>query len=162
MFLLALSFSSPFFPANVNLKMDLCDNLVRLTDRSEPVEGNFRVGTWLVAPRLNSISCNGTTIRLEPKVMQVLVCLAEARDVVSKETLMRTVWADTFVTDDVLTRSISELRKAFADDSKNPQYIQTIPKSGYRLVAPVEPVSTITWSMLWHVVVPGTQMITVV
>ncbi len=142
MCLLALSFSSPFFPANVNLKMDLCDNLVRLTDRSEPVEGNFRVGTWLVAPRLNSISCNGTTIRLEPKVMQVLVCLAEARDVVSKETLMRTVWADTFVTDDVLTRSISELRKAFADDSKNPQYIQTIPKSGYRLVAPVEPVST--------------------
>jgi TolB-like protein/Tfp pilus assembly protein PilF len=71
--------------------------------------------------------------------MQVLICLVETGDVVSKQTLMRTVWADTFVTDDVLTRSISELRKAFADDPKNPQYIQTIPKGGYRLIAAVSP-----------------------
>ena len=60
--------------------------------------------------------------------------LAQARDVVSKEKLMRTVWADTFVTDDVLTRSISELRKIFADSPKDPRYIQTIPKGGYRLL----------------------------
>jgi tetratricopeptide (TPR) repeat protein len=69
--------------------------------------------------------------------MQVLVCLAEAGDLVSKEALMRKVWADTFVTDDVLTRSISELRKALADDPKRPRYIQTVPKGGYRLVQPV-------------------------
>lgn len=55
---------------------------------------------------------------------------------------MRTVWADTFVTDDVLTRSISELRKAFADDPKDPHYIQTIPKGGYRLVAAVRAVES--------------------
>jgi Tol biopolymer transport system component len=51
--------------------------------------------------------------------------------------LIQTVWTDTFVTDDVLSRAISELRKAFSDDSKVPRYIQTIPKSGYRLIAPV-------------------------
>ena len=55
---------------------------------------------------------------------------------------MQTVWADTFVTDDVLTRSISELRKVFDDDKKNPRFIQTIPKGGYRLIAPVEEVKT--------------------
>src|SRR5581483_8076423 len=65
------------------------------------------------------------------------VCLAEERDVVSKEKLMQTVWTDTFVTDDVLTRSISELRKIFADNPKKPHYIQTIPKGGYRLMLPV-------------------------
>jgi TolB-like protein/DNA-binding winged helix-turn-helix (wHTH) protein/Tfp pilus assembly protein PilF len=102
------------------------------------MEKEFRLGAWVVAPKLNSLSNNGKTIRLEPKVMQVLVCLAEAKDVVPKEKLMGTVWAGTFVTDDVLTRSISELRKAFEDDPKNPQYIQTIPKGGYRLLVPVE------------------------
>lgn len=95
---------------------------------------DFRLGAWVVAPKLNGLSCNGKTVHLEPKVMQVLLCLAEAGDVVPKEKLMGTVWAGTFVTDDVLTRSISELRKVFEDDAKNPQYIQTIPKGGYRLL----------------------------
>lgn len=101
------------------------------------MDGDFRVGDWTVAPQLNSLSMNGKTVRVEPKVMQVLVCLADSPEVVAKERLMRTVWADTFVTDDVLTRSISELRKVFDDDPKNPRYIQTIPKGGYRLIPPV-------------------------
>ena len=54
-----------------------------------------------------------------------------------KERLMQTVWADTFVTDEVLTNSIWELRKAFHDDAKNPKVIQTVFKKGYRLIAPV-------------------------
>ncbi len=100
---------------------------------------NFRVGGWLVAPRLNSISQDGKTIRLEPKVMQVLVCLAAAQgDVVGKDDLIRKVWSGTFVTDDVLKRCVAELRKAFDDDPKNPSVIETIPKVGYRLVARLE------------------------
>src|SRR5437588_6129453 len=100
------------------------------------MDGEFQIGEWVISPKLNSFQKNGQTVHLEPKVMQVLVCLAQARDVVSKEKLMRTVWADTFVTDDVLTRSISELRKIFADSPKDPRYIQTIPKGGYRLLVP--------------------------
>ena len=70
--------------------------------------------------------------------MQVLVCLAEhAGEVVPKERLMQSVWPDTFVGDDVLTRCISELRRVFGDDVKEPRFIQTIPKSGYRLIAGV-------------------------
>ncbi|HWY70838.1 MAG TPA: winged helix-turn-helix domain-containing protein [Terriglobales bacterium] len=104
------------------------------------MDDNFQIQEWVVSPKLNSLRNNGRMVHLEPKVMQVLVCLAKSPDVVSKEKLMRTVWADTFVTDDVLTRSISELRKVFDDDKKNPRFIQTIPKGGYRLVAPVEEV----------------------
>src|SRR5215468_12670954 len=104
------------------------------------MEDNFQIQEWVVSPQLNSLRSNGRMVHLEPKVMQVLVCLAKSSDVVSKEKLMRTVWADTFVTDDVLTRSISELRKVFDDDKKNPRFIQTIPKGGYRLIAPVEEV----------------------
>jgi DNA-binding winged helix-turn-helix (wHTH) protein/TolB-like protein len=104
------------------------------------VTGDFRVGHWLVAPSLNTVSFNGTSLRVEPKVMEVLVCLAQhSGEPLSKEELLRSVWPDTFVSDDVLTRSISELRRAFVDDAKEPRFIQTIPRRGYRLVAPVTP-----------------------
>ena len=104
--------------------------------------GNFRVGPWLVEPSLNSISQDGAAIRVEPKVMEVLICLADrAGQAVPKETLIETVWTDTFVTDDVLKRAISELRRVFGDDAREPRVIQTIPKRGYRLVAPVAPVN---------------------
>jgi len=91
-----------------------------------------------VQPQLHTIARDGRTSHVEPKAMQVLVYLAEhADEVVPKERLITAVWADTFVTDDVLTRCISELRKAFDEDSKNPKIIETIPRSGYRLVAQV-------------------------
>jgi TonB family protein len=104
------------------------------------LNGDFRVGTWLVQPNLNTVSLNGTTVRLEPKVMGVLVCLASqpGGGLVSKDEILRTVWPATFVSDDVLTRSISELRRVFEDDARQPKFIQTIPKRGYRLVAPLE------------------------
>jgi DNA-binding winged helix-turn-helix (wHTH) protein len=54
-----------------------------------------------------------------------------------RQRLMRTVWPDTFVGDDVLTRAISELRRVFGNDVKEPRFIETIPKGGYRLIAPV-------------------------
>ena len=59
-------------------------------------------------------------------------------EVVKKEDLIHAVWNDAFVTDDVLTRSISELRKAFEDDARQPEFIETIPKSGYRLLVSAE------------------------
>ena len=106
---------------------------------SKALQNGFRIGELhQVEPSLNSVTGPAGTTRLEPKVMQVLVCLAaQAGQVVPKERLMRTVWPDTFVGDDVLTRAISELRRVFGDEVKEPRFIQTIPKSGYRLIATV-------------------------
>jgi len=105
------------------------------------MEGDFRLGEWLICPQLNTVQNGGKTVRLEHKFMQVLVCLAERPcDVVSKEELIRRVWADTFVTDDVLTRAVSELRRILKDDAKQPHIIETVSKNGYRLIAPVQPV----------------------
>ena len=106
------------------------------------MQDTFKVGDLLVSPRLNTISRNGTTNRVEPKAMQVLTCLAaQPGKVVSKEDLIETVWAETHVTDDVLTGCISALRRAFEDNPRTPAFIQTIPKSGYRLIAPVSAVN---------------------
>ncbi len=106
----------------------------------------FVAGGWLVEPELNSLRRGTVERHLEPKVMKVLLALAEhPNHVVSKDDLIRAVWPGTFVSDDVLTRCISMLRRATRDDPSMPHFIQTIPKVGYRLVAeieeaPVEPV----------------------
>jgi TolB-like protein/DNA-binding winged helix-turn-helix (wHTH) protein/tetratricopeptide (TPR) repeat protein len=106
------------------------------------VDDDFNLDSWLVQPSLNTVSRNGTTFQLEPKVISVLVCLAESPgQPVSKEKLLQTVWPDTFVGEGVLVRSISELRRVFEDDPKEPRVIQTIAKRGYRLVAPLAPLN---------------------
>jgi DNA-binding winged helix-turn-helix (wHTH) protein len=100
------------------------------------IVSSFYLGSWLVEAALNRMRCNGQSVQLEPKMMQVLVRLAEAPgEVVKKDELIRSVWPDTFVTDDVLTRSISELRKVLGDDPRQPAFIETIPRSGLSLLA---------------------------
>jgi DNA-binding winged helix-turn-helix (wHTH) protein len=102
------------------------------------MQDDFHLNEWAVKPQLNSISANGKTIRLEPKVMEVLVCLAgRAGEVVSKESIIQQVWSDRFVTDEVLTTAVFQLRKALGDEARNPRFIQTISKKGYRLIATV-------------------------
>jgi TolB-like protein len=99
---------------------------------------DLRIGSWVVAPSLNSISSEGRTVRLEPKVMGVLVCLAKhPGETLAKEQLFQAVWPNIVVTEDVLKRCIAELRRAFDDDAHEPRIIETISKRGYRLVAPV-------------------------
>lgn len=106
------------------------------------MHSEFRIGRRLVQPELNTIVHSGKATRVEPKVMEVLVYLARRPgEVVGRETLIRDLWGDTFVTDAALTRCIAELRKVFDDDVRQPRVIQTIAKSGYRLIAPVEPAS---------------------
>jgi TolB-like protein/DNA-binding winged helix-turn-helix (wHTH) protein/Flp pilus assembly protein TadD len=108
------------------------------------VEGDFKVGEWMVTPTLNQIGSNGSSTRVEPKAMQVLLYLAEHPGVVSKEKLLSSVWPDVFVSEDVLPGCISALRKAFNDNARRPTVIETIPKGGYRLLLPVAPANGTT------------------
>ena len=102
------------------------------------MRGDFRIGDWLIHPAVNSMERDGETVHLEPKVMQVLTALAsEAGEVVTREHLRKVVWPDVFVGEDVLIRAISEIRRAFSDDPRSPRTIETIPKVGYRLIAPL-------------------------
>jgi TolB-like protein/DNA-binding winged helix-turn-helix (wHTH) protein len=106
--------------------------------QEEVVNNDFRVGPWTVRPSLNIVTQSGTVSRLEPKIMQVLVYLASHPDsAVTKEEILKAVWPETFVSDDVLVRSVSELRRVFDDNAREPRFIETIPKRGYRLIARV-------------------------
>jgi DNA-binding winged helix-turn-helix (wHTH) protein len=102
----------------------------------------FRLAEWLVQPSLNRLSFDDRVVQLEPKLMDVLVYLAEnAGQVVSKNEINDAVWSEVFITESVITRSIAGLRRAFGDDVKNPRFIETISKRGYRLIAEVEALS---------------------
>lgn len=101
-------------------------------------DGEFRLGDWLVRPSLNQLSRENTVAHVRPKVMDVLVHLARhGSEVVSKEELVEAVWAKKFLADTALSRAVFELREVLGDVAQEPRYIETIPKRGYRLVAPV-------------------------
>jgi DNA-binding winged helix-turn-helix (wHTH) protein/tetratricopeptide (TPR) repeat protein len=105
------------------------------------VDSDFSLGDRRVHPSLNRIDGPDGPVQLEPKVMEVLAFLAGRQgEVVSKEDLMREVWEGRFVSDDVVWRSIGELRRALGDETRK-AVIQTIPKRGYRLIAPPPPLS---------------------
>jgi DNA-binding winged helix-turn-helix (wHTH) protein len=99
----------------------------------------FRLNGQLVDPALNRVTIDDQVVQIEPKIMDVLVALAEhPGEVVTRSELMARVWPSVFVTDDVLNRAIRELRRVFSDKAEQPLFIDTIRKRGYRLLATVE------------------------
>jgi DNA-binding winged helix-turn-helix (wHTH) protein/tetratricopeptide (TPR) repeat protein len=100
--------------------------------------GAIRVDGWVAHPHLNAFTSGDETVRVEPKVMELFVRLAESPGrVVSKAELLDSVWAGVVVGEDSLTRAMSELRRALGDDARKPRIVETIPKRGYRLVPAV-------------------------
>ncbi len=98
----------------------------------------FYMAEWEVLAASDRIRRGATEIKLEPKVMAVLVCLADRRgELVMREQLEREVWGGTVVGYDALTSSIIKLRKALGDSSRHPRFIETVSKKGYRLIVPV-------------------------
>jgi len=99
----------------------------------------FRVGPWKVEPLRGTITDpDGEVHHLEPKVMDVFVCLAEhPNDLVTRDELLGAVWGENAVSDEPLTRVIGELRRALHDDRGHPKYIKTVPKRGYGLIGEV-------------------------
>jgi TolB-like protein/DNA-binding winged helix-turn-helix (wHTH) protein/Tfp pilus assembly protein PilF len=99
----------------------------------------FRVGPWKIEPLRGAVTDpDGKAQHLEPKVMDVFVCLAEhANELVTRDQLLETVWSGHAAADELLTRAISDLRHALQDDRGDPKYIETVPKRGYRLIGEV-------------------------
>jgi transcriptional activator of cad operon len=101
---------------------------------------DWRIRDWRVRPRSGEILRDGKTFKLEVRTMRLLVFLAEhAGEVVSIEELLNHAWSDVIVTQDSVYQAITTLRRLLGDDPKQPKYIETIPRLGYRMVAQVSP-----------------------
>ncbi len=105
---------------------------------TDPLLNGFTVGAYHVRPRQNRIEGPSGVHHVEPRVMEVLLALAAAPgELVSRQSLLSQVWDDTVVLDETLTKAIQVLRGYFADKPSDPQYIRTVPRRGYELIADV-------------------------
>jgi TolB-like protein/DNA-binding winged helix-turn-helix (wHTH) protein/Flp pilus assembly protein TadD len=107
-------------------------------DPPADLRAGFALAEWDVHPLQGVLEQAGQRMHVEPKVMDVLLCLARhAGQVVTRDMLLTEVWKGVVVTDDVVTRCISELRTVLRDTGRDRRFIRTIPKRGYSLLAPV-------------------------
>ena len=98
----------------------------------------YRIGDWRVDPSAGQMTRGTEAVQLDDRAMRLLVCLAErAGQVVSIDELLNSVWTDVVVSQDSVYQAITTLRRALGDNTRQPSYISTVPRRGYRLVAGV-------------------------
>lgn len=96
------------------------------------------VGEWSVDPMRGQLTGNGRTVQLEPRAMRLLLCLAERPgELVSIDDLLTSVWPEVIVGPDSVYQAVASLRRRLGDDTRQPRYIATESRLGYRLVAHV-------------------------
>src|SRR5262245_32549158 len=101
---------------------------------SDELRSGFRLGDRLVTPCANDLA----GVRIDTKCMEVLVTLAQAAPgVVSTAALLERVWRDVIVVENVIYQAIAQLRRALGDSAREPRYIESISRRGYRLIADV-------------------------
>ncbi len=94
----------------------------------------FQIADLRVVTSSRRLIANATEVTLSPRAMSVFKVLAQAnKQVVSRATLLETVWPDVIVTDESLTQAITEIRRGLTNIGADRSLIETIPKSGYRL-----------------------------
>ena len=98
----------------------------------------LQIGDWRIDPQLGQMSRGTETVRLEARALRLLMYLANrAGETVGIEELLDQVWSGVVVTQDSVYQAITALRRLLGDDAKQPTYIVTVPRLGYRLIAPV-------------------------
>lgn len=98
----------------------------------------FHIGDWRVDPALDEIRCGDRGVKLEPRMMRLLCCLAERPgEVVSVDTLLDRVWTGVVVGQSSVYQAVAHLRRVLGDTEAESRYIATVPRKGYRLVAAV-------------------------
>ena len=100
----------------------------------------FRFGEFEYSVRSGELRKNGEVVRLQYQPLRVLLALLEySGEVITREEIRERVWPDdsTRDLDNCLRVAVAKLRQAFGDDSDNPQYIETLPRRGYRWLYPV-------------------------
>lgn len=105
--------------------------------------GALRIGEWELVPALHTLQRGAVTHRLPKRLVRLLqVLAARPGGTHTREELLDAVWDRKFVNDEVLSRAIAELRGLLGDDVRAPSYIETLPKTGYRLIAEVRAIES--------------------
>jgi TolB-like protein/DNA-binding winged helix-turn-helix (wHTH) protein/Tfp pilus assembly protein PilF len=111
----------------------------------------LRFGTFQLDLRLSELRKQGLRIKLQEQPCQILALLLKRPgEIVSREELRKQLWHDdTFVDfDHSLNTAIMRLREALGDSSENPRFVETVPRHGYRFIAPVEEIGNVPQAKL--------------
>jgi transcriptional activator of cad operon len=104
----------------------------------QSARATLRIGDWTVSTLSGQMVRGEETVRLEARTLRLLLCLAEhAGEVVSIDELLNQAWEGVIVTPDSVYQAVTSLRRLLGDDPKQPIYIATVPRRGYRMVATV-------------------------
>src|SRR4030095_14306008 len=104
----------------------------------------YKFGPYSLDVRERVLTREGGVVPLTPKAFETLfVLVRNSGHVVEKDDLMKEVWPDAFVETANLTQNIFALRRTLGESTAEPQYIETVPRRGYRFVAPVRMISTV-------------------
>src|SRR5262245_3396251 len=107
--------------------------------RYMPAPQHFVFGSFQLDLRDERLWCGPEVVRLSPKPFAVLACLVtQAGQLVTKDALLAAVWPDTVVSEDVLSATMRQLRRVLGDQSRLPQFIETVHGRGYRFITPVQ------------------------
>src|SRR5215510_2912193 len=99
----------------------------------------YKFGPFLVVQNERRLLCNGIQVSLTPKAFDILLMLIQhSGQVLEKKEIMDHIWPDTFVEEATLAQNIFTLRKVLGEITIGVQYIETIPKRGYRFLADVK------------------------
>ena len=105
------------------------------------IEHLYQFGEFTLDVDQKVLLRDGKPLPLTPKVFETLLILVEnSGRILEKDDLMGRLWPDTFVEEANLAFNIQRLRKSLCDDARNPHYIETVPRRGYRFIAPVQEV----------------------
>jgi DNA-binding winged helix-turn-helix (wHTH) protein len=108
-----------------------------------PTVKRFSVGPYRLNIETGELTHGGRVCKLTPKTTGVLLALAErSGELVTKQQLFHTVWKGRAVSDAALTSCIQELREAFRDEARQPRYVETLYRRGYRLLVPLIPLAS--------------------
>src|ERR1043166_3874725 len=106
----------------------------------------YKFGPFRLAPAKPVLTVKGKPISIPPKPLEILIMLVQRHgQIVLKDELIKSVWADSFVEEANITQNIFLIRKILGKDEKGRQYIETIPRRGYRFIGKVreEPYPTL-------------------
>jgi DNA-binding winged helix-turn-helix (wHTH) protein len=115
---------------------------------------SYRFGPFELDTRAGELRRNDERVAVTPKVFQLLLMLVEnPGTLITKREFLDKIWGETNVEEGSVTRAITSLRSALNDNASKPEYVQTVPRRGYRFVAAVQRVGDFASKSSFQVVV---------
>jgi len=118
----------------------------------------MKFGEFTLDNKQARLSCKDKELPIEPKLFELLLLFVnQPNSIISRQDILDNLWVGSLVTDNAINKLVANLRKVLADDPKNPRYIQTVPKRGYRLICEVTLLESYNSTEKGQIITEGTS-----